>query len=348
MNPKTTLRQRAAVHSTATGERVAGVEFDPRNMQPWPATVAGVRDVALRWLVTAADFSQTLPLLPEAKDFCPTAREVEAVSEAVHDAVTYGRVIDFGELPNEMIKLGGRRGGPMWNKGYFGQPFRDPWVLYHTWDGGDHIGVYLVKLIERDKPNGDVEVVELQPIQFGSDRMLLISDRGLFTADAQGDLPGGKYHCSVAPAMIRFMPGEEGRRANNGDTPQASAAGNIGDPLMTALMILNTKDIERTTIRAPDKLQKARSKSGKLPIPPYDRVNAAPYVTAILSRRKAGDRVDLGGHHASPVPHIRRGHPRVYANGSSTFVRDTLVNVANGARDEFLRTRSHYNASQSS
>jgi hypothetical protein len=322
---------------------VIGVERDPREIRKWLATVAGVRDAALSWMVTACDFTQTMPLAPEAKASFPTQREVERIGSSVHDAVTYGRVIDFGELPNEAIKLGGTRGGPLWNKGAFGQPFREPWILYHTWESGEQIGVYLVNLVERDKPTGDVEVVELQPINFGDrDRMLLIGDRALFEAHPELELAVGKYRVLVAPAQIRFSPGELGEHVNGGMTPTASAAANVGDPLMTALMILNTRNITRETVRVSDKLQNARRKSGKLPIPPYDRVNAAPYVTAILTRRKAGDRVDLGGHHASPVPHLRLGHPRVYANGSSTFVRDTLVNVAKGARDEFLRTRSHY------
>ncbi|HEY2617480.1 MAG TPA: hypothetical protein VGI78_09105, partial [Acetobacteraceae bacterium] len=152
------------------------------------------------------------------------------------------------------------------------------------------------------------------------------------------------YHALPAPYALRFITDQVARaQINDGGTPGSAAAANVGDPLMTALLILNTRGVERETIAASEKLQKARRKSGKLPIPSYQRVNAAPYVTAIQMRGKARARgEDQGGTHASPVPHLRIGHPRTYADGHVTFIRDTLVNVEASQRAEFLRTRSHY------
>lgn len=319
------------------------------DMVPWRATIAGVRDASLSWRVTAVDFLNAgMDLDPVARLYMPTSGEVENVSHMMRDAIVYGRMIDFGHLPNPVLKEGGIRGGPMFNRGVYGQPFREPWVLYHTWDwdGADSdpdldrnvVAIYLVNPVG----DGDVEVCELQPASFGSEKLLVISDRGLFQRHPSEELEDRKYIASVAPSQMRFANGEMGERMNNGGKPDSAAAGNIGDPLMTALMILNTRNVERETVQAPEKLQRARKKSGKPLIPSFDRVNTVPYVTAILARgrRRSGD--DLGGHHASPMPHIRRGHVRVYATGQSTFIRDTLVNVADEARAEFLRTRSHY------
>lgn len=334
------------LRSPSTGERLPGLEVDARSIGPWRPTVAGVREAALRWHVTAADFSQQMPLDPLGKLFMPRLHEIEAIADATRDAVTYGRVIDFGFLPNEVIKFGGMRGGPLWNSGAYGQPFREPWVLYHTWDyepGGPHaVAVYLVSLADLDNPCGDCEVVELQPTQFGEEqRVLLICDRVIFEADPDSPLADAKYRCRSAPAMLRYLNGPGSDRINQGTTPEGAAAGNCGDPLMTALMILNTRGIERETVEPPPKLNKSRMRSGKPPIPPYDRIDSGPYVTAILSRRRPRGE-PKGGTHASPTPHIRLGHPRTYANGSRSLIRDTLVNVTDEARAAFQRSRSHY------
>jgi hypothetical protein len=328
-------------------ELVLGVELRARDMKPWRATVEGVRNAALTWRVTAADLSKSMPIKPEGLAFMPHQREVDTLGEMLYDAVLRGRMIDFGYLPNEVIKDGGMHAGPMWNAGAYGQPFRQPWVLYHTWhetEEGNLVAVYLINLIDPKQPTGDFEIVELQPISVGPERLLLIGDRALFESDPEKPLMDKKYRCIVAPNLIRYVDDDEASaQVNNGGAPDGAAAGNVGDPLMTALSILHTRNVERETIRVSDKLQRARKSSGKLPIPPYDRVVTAPYVTAILNRGKRRARSeDHGGHHASPIAHIRRGHPRTYADGSRTFIRDTLVNVSDAARAEFHSTRTHY------
>jgi hypothetical protein len=326
--------------TTRRGERVFGTEIDASQIGKWEPTVTQVRDVVLARLITGPDFAQ-MPLLPEAKMFAPTQREVELVNELSHEAVTAGRMIDFGLLPNEVIKLGGNRGGPVWQQGGLGQPFSDPWMLYHTWEGG--VAVYMVNPYE----NGDAEVAELQPVIAGGERMLILQDRGKFMRESGTAMQPKKYYCSVAPAQIRFIDHPKLQaEANNGGTPSSAAAGNIGDPLMAALMILNTRNVTRETVMVGARLQVARRRSGKLPIPPYDRVDTTQYVTAILARGHRARGADKGGTHSSPIPHLRMGHPRQYATGRSIFIRDTLVNVTDEQRAAFQRTRSHYTVQQ--
>ncbi len=327
--------------SPASGEMIWGEEVDARDCQPWRPSISAIRDAILAWRVTAIDYSKQMPLPPRARDFMPRQHEVDAVSEMCHEAVLAGRLIDFGDLPNSVIKDGGSRGGPLWNAGAYGQPFREPWLMFHTWEMA--AALYLVNLRRKDDPTGDFEACELQPLMIGDRRILTISDRVVLEVEREGKpLPANKYRCLVAPSMLRFAPGEIGTTANGGDTPEGAAAGNVGDPMMTALMILNTRNIQRETISASEKLQKARRKSNKPPIPPYERINTAPYVTAVMLRGKSRPRSEPTGTHASPTPHIRMGHPRHYANGSRSFIRDTLVGVTDEARAEFLRSRSHY------
>jgi hypothetical protein len=133
---------------------------------------------------------------------------------------------------------------------------------------------------------------------------------------------------------------------NNGQSPQQAASCNIGDPIICCLMILATRGVERETIRPSEKLQRARMKNRKPPIPNYDRVNSEPYVTAVLARGHRERSEGLGGHHASPQFHIRMGHPRSYATGKSIWIADTLVNATDEQRAGFKANRSHYEVRQ--
>jgi hypothetical protein len=320
------------------GKMIAAAEADMTEVAVWNPTVQQVRDVVLHWGIAGPDFTQVMDLLPDAKQYVPTQAEVERVSEMAHDAVTAGRVIDFGYLPNDVLKYGGNRGGNLWQQGAIGMPFDQPWMLLHSWEGG--VCVYLIN------PRDDgAEACELQPAKVGSMLSLLISDRGMFFSEH--DQVATKYFATMAPAALRYQRDPvHWARANGGADAKGereAAAGNVGDPLMAALLILSTRNVSRETVRAPAKLQKARAKNGKPPIPDYDRVDATMYVTAISlrgHRRERGE--DLGGTHRSPVPHIRIGHPRQYATGRSIFIKDTLVSVTDEQRAAFKSTRSHY------
>lgn len=316
-------------------EQIIAAEAQGNEIQPWNPTVTQVRDVIFGWGIAGPDFTECLDLKPEAKQHVPSQDEVERVSEMAHDAVTAGRVIDFGFLPNDVLKYGGDRGGTLWQQHAIEQPFELPWMIYHAWEGG--VCVYLVNPVA-----AGVEICELQPCKVGTMLSLLISDRGIFFREHE--LAPQKYFATMSPAALRYQrdPAHHAR-ANGGGTENTAAAGNVGDPLMAALLILNTRNVARETVRAPAKLQKARARNGKPPIPDYDRVDASAYVTAISLRGQRRERSeDQGGTHRSPVPHIRIGHPRTYATGKSIFVADTLVNVSDEQRSTFKSSRTHY------
>jgi hypothetical protein len=311
----------------------AFMECDLSTMAPWRPTIGQVRKIIESYLIGGPQLTGIVP--EEAMQFAPRQREVELIGDMAFEAVKAGRLIDFGELPNALIKDGGHRGGPLYAAGVLNQPFRDPWLLYHTWDERN-AAVYLINPCEPDRPNGDCEVVELEPAQFAGQGTLTIGDRILYLPEPEKP---DSYSARCAPSIWRFMPGAEA--INNGEAPENAAAGNVLDPLMTCLIMLSTNGIERETVRVADKLQRARAKSGKPPIPPYDRVNSAPYVTAMMLRGRPRAGESLGGTHASPVPHIRRGHLRTYASGVQSFIRDTLVGVTEDTRLSWLN-RSHY------
>lgn len=329
-------------HRTDKGS-VLGTEIDLRSMSSWRATPANVREVALAWLVTGNCWKDAAA--PEYR-FMPSQAEVETVSAMTREAVIAGRMIDFGYLPNEAIIAGGHRGGPLYTQGALAQPFADPWVFLHSWnsagDDNRHACVYLVQPLEPDRlAGGDCEIVELETLQFDGHRILTIGDRVILTPDVTIEERLHDYCCLSCPSAWRFMP-EIAEQMNRGGSPEAAAAGNVLDPLMTALLLLNTTGVERSTVRVSDKLNRSRARSNKPPIPPYDVVDSALYVTALTAHRSASRSEPLGGHHASPMPHIRKGHFREYASGRRTFIRDTLVRVTPEMRAQFKSQRSHY------
>jgi hypothetical protein len=320
--------------------------IDKNNFGAWNPNAAQARSAFLQHLVVWSPMVENLAdLNSRARLFIMSSRDIEHTEKITHAAVEASRLIDFGYLPNAVIKHGGKRGGPLWQRGAIHSPFREPWVFMHTWDAtlGGLTAVYLVN------PSSDaaIEVCELQPFRVGGKGVFMIGDRVLFDRSKPA---AGKamYHAIASPNIVRFDDDPRVKdMVNNGGSPEAAAAGNVGDPTMTAMLILSTRNVERATVRADEKLQRSRLKHGKPLIPNYDVVNSAPYVTAIQARglRRENRSESLGGHHRSPIPHIRMGHPREYASGKSIFIADTLVNVPPELRQGFKGQRSHYRAS---
>jgi len=310
----------------------------------WEPTIARVRDCVFRRHIVGMGLQERAAQL-----FAPRQSEVEAVNQSVFDAVTAGRVLDFGYFPNAVMMESGQRGGHLYQAGHIGMPFRDPFVIFHTWDAGTTHGVpldrvsdrtpavYLVQLTEVDNPaGGEFEAVELQPVVFEDHQALMIGDRIVAQRDDDGMM-----RAKCLPAVWRAKAFTEGI-IHDGDVEamMRAGAGNVCDPVMTALMILATDGVERRTIPAPEKLNKQRAKHRRLPIPKYEVVDSAPYITALQARRTPRRKGEpLGGHHASPIMHLRRGHTR---GVQKTWIRDTLVNATPEAREAFLLRRTHY------
>lgn len=81
--------------------------------------------------------------------------------------------------------------------------------------------------------------------------------------------------------------------------------------------LLNCTNVRRTEHKPDEKLQKARSKRGKKPL--------FSYWTLDLDLSRPESRDSLGGTHASPRLHLRRGHARQYAPGKYTWVQPCVV-----------------------
>ncbi|HVI92303.1 MAG TPA: hypothetical protein VM659_28695 [Dongiaceae bacterium] len=90
--------------------------------------------------------------------------------------------------------------------------------------------------------------------------------------------------------------------------------------LTTLLLFLDTKHASvRPMAGASDRVNERRANDGKKPIFDYNIVKLQPADKI---------RADLGGTHASPRPHQRRGHKRMLRAGGETYVSPCLVGVS--------------------
>ena len=94
---------------------------------------------------------------------------------------------------------------------------------------------------------------------------------------------------------------------------------------VVALSLIADSRSSVTRVAADDRLNRARIKRGKAPIPPYWRIEAGP--TVLVPGVAPKPTTAKGGTHASPRPHDRRGHPRNLKSGRTVWVRDCKINA---------------------
>jgi len=312
------------------------------------------------------------------KTFMPTSAELGIVLDMMTHAVNRGQMIDFGYWPNDMIREVGTRGGTLYCEDALGMPFQTPWIFLHSWDdpklpysafekahagvlqemgfslpgnGGKQTCAYLVNPFPKSATDPkqlciDFEVMCFEGIQMPKGygfRYLGIGDRA--TLHGKESREAGYYACNVIPYAWRWPLDNPEFHAlitnRNNDDVLHAACGNVLDPTMVALMLLNARNVKQTTI-SQERLNKARVKSNKPPIPPYRRVDSHSYVTAIMNQLEPQKRGPGTGTHASPIMHLRRGHWRHFQTGEKSFIHETLVNASEDAKMQFISGRSHY------
>lgn len=106
-----------------------------------------------------------------------------------------------------------------------------------------------------------------------------------------------------------------------------------------AIAILNTHGCSIDLKRAPGVTNARRKRLGKGALPAHHDVDASEYVTALRATAGSADR---GGTHASPIPHLRRGHERVLSDGKRIWVRSALINVRNEGAIAFVERRKAF------
>jgi hypothetical protein len=310
-----------------TGEVLHPITMSPEQgahmldtFETWTATAIQARECILR-----EDIVIIMPELKKDDGRVAHAKiMITGAKAAATEAVIAGRMFDFGWLPNAVIKIQATRGGPLWNQGHIEHPFSEPYVVFHQWEEG--ASLYVVwEVVKRE-----TLITEFACMQSRGKKFLYASvSVGLRRFSKPGSWDARLYYPPVTQ-----------EEADTGEL-QASATGTV-DPIATALLMLSTRGIETERIEADQKLQRARLKTRKLPIPPYWKVHTQDYVTAITTRRMK--REPQGGHHASPIPHLRRGHRRHLHErhgGQVIWIADTMVMLRDGQELE-LPHRAFY------
>jgi len=287
----------------------------------------------------------------------PTQRELDDLLAMSQEAITAGRFIDFGHWPNDQIKQCSARAGKLYNQSALGHPFSQPYLFMHSWSDSAIMGritgnpaetatsLYLVNPIpEKGETCISFEACVLECLTLHGRTTLCICDRVMF----HGGMSRSKneFFADIIPYADRWKPDPVfyqhfvDQMIPVGSTVQRMAAANVLDPLMMALMILNTRGVEQEVVTPSPKLNKTRVKNGKVPIPPYRKVNSSYYITALQHRNVK--KPSQGGTHASPEMHIRMGHWRRLDEARRTFIQDTIVNATAEQRASFKSARSHY------
>jgi hypothetical protein len=102
------------------------------------------------------------------------------------------------------------------------------------------------------------------------------------------------------------------------------------------LSALHCTNIHRHEERPPEALQKARKKRGKQPL-------FSTWTLDLMLPKQDRDQNHHGGTHASPRLHLRRGHPRQYANGKWIWIKEHVVgNKSLGMVHKDYRAISHH------
>jgi hypothetical protein len=229
-----------------------------------------------------------------------------------------GRIFAFGVFENE-DHLHGRVTDVIEGlKEHVGQPFDlHPWAF-----------VYEVSTFKQDGKTPTIPAVGLVWPQ--ADGSVIVRD---FVA---------------APRGFRFLDQFTFYHTANGTTVRVSGEGRgqedhedrvAGSLYPPAIAMLNTRGCGIDLKRAPSIANSRRARMGKSCIPAHYNVDAAEYFTALGSSQSSNE---LGGTHASPIPHLRRAHERVLPSGKRIWIPSALVNVRNEGDVAFVERRKSY------
>jgi len=244
------------------------------------------------------------------------------LKNTIERTVREGRMIDFGHLPNQFLIDEAIRAREPFEAGELAHPYPS-WLGVHSWEGGFngyHVSTH-------PKYPGSILVIETyglrvppHGVRHGGKTL------GDFDVILVYDIVSIKVN---GPDQTILSPSLMLDEASNTEAAMRARAANSLDPMVTMLSLLSNATVPVLRKYVPDKLNKARAKAGRHPLPPHSIVKSQDYISMIASHNKVAI-ARGGGHHASPVPHWRRSHPRVLASGRMVQVKASKVNWRDG------------------
>jgi hypothetical protein len=290
-------------------------EFASFDQQAAQAVVLDILDnLATRPIRSAAAFRNAVlgeaifavnPLLDMGMDMA------ERIMAAIARTVREGRMIDFGHIPNAVVKAESLRAREAFESGDLLHPYEDNWLGVSSWEGGCN-GYY----IEPNLPDGSTIVMELYGVSLPPGDALMLYDAVRIDVLGIGDT-------RIFPAPLHDLPLDVLAKANIREFDERRAANSL-DPLVTMLRLLADASVPIDRSEAPDKLNRQRATKGRYLIPPHTVVQTRDYVAGFNSHC-GPHKPHQGGTHAPPVAHWRRAHLRRLSD-RTVKVRSTKVN----------------------
>lgn len=239
------------------------------------------------------------PLFPVREE-----EEVMFLRSTVKNTVAEGRMIDFGFIPNAVIREESERSRHIFEAGELQHPY-ESWLAVTAWEGG-YNGYHISP---NPKFPGEILVIELYGVAFPQ-----VADAVLVYDIVSIKAKAG--NTQVAPTRLQYAETEQQIRARGS---------NSLDPLVTMLRLLADASVPVTVYEAPPKLNRNRARQDRFAIPGHTVVHTKDYVASFHAA--AGKRHGAGnGTHASPIAHWRRAHQRHLASGQVVPVRSSKVN----------------------
>ena len=279
------------------------------------------------------------------KGYCAPQDIINTLDDALSHALE-AHAFDFGEFNYKDFFDLKRDAITCWNEGLLDFPF-DNVIFQHSFQecyrGKNWVGLSIYHITKNDAVILGDEIMKYCGLSPGDD-LLMINEYRL--SDKVSEY-GVKESAYVEPLITVFLyrnPGCDKYAIVTTPTPWChpdfrgrvleicqdkyrdpisgmSEPISICEPPIAMAMFLNTKGIRSELINAPESLNKKRIAKGKSPIPAY-------HVVKIDMKDSSGR--SIGGTHASPRPHYRRGHIRLLPNENRTWVQACLVAPARG------------------
>ena len=247
-----------------------------------------------------------------------TEKDVLYLRDVIRQVIAGGRMIDFGHLPNEVIRTESRRSGPMFDAGEFQQPY-ESWIGVTSWEGGFN-GYFVSQAMAREitMNSRDVMMMEIYGVNVPNVGPAII------VYDAVSVFPTGDgsetYVNPVVMNSADMMSQIELRKRG----------ANCLEPLIMMLRLLADASIPVEHSIPDERLNRSRLKRGRAALPPHTVVRTRDYVSEFHSSAGRPRSPGQGGHHASPTAHWRRAHPRHLASGRVVQIKPMKVNWRDG------------------
>jgi hypothetical protein len=225
----------------------------------------------------------------------------------IQTTIREGRMIDFGFIPNKIHQDDSCKYRYAYEMGELPHPY-ETWLGVSKWEGG-MCGYHVCPTPHAPERT---LVIELYGITLpnGEDLVIVYDIVSIQTL--------GIDNTVVSPYAIA------GGISETEDQMRARGANSL-DPLVTMLGLLSNASVPIIPHSEPLRLNLARAKKGKHPIPAHTEVDVRDYVANYASHVPAG-KIHQGGTHASPIPHWRRSHLRTLPSGKRVPVRSSKVN----------------------